>query len=214
MSAREQKLRRWVASLTPEQARDALIEMTEIAIDDEMVHLSNETGIPYWDATGEPVIAEQTEFTHAKAWKQEATVLRAELDTLKAQEPVAWRDPKNSDPGQGCTYDVEKHKKWPHIYTQALYAHPIPSEPNTPTVKAAEAMGSKGGPIVETERLAFEAWMRGHGWLLLAEWTGAEYRSTFEKDGRLDIYAMRTREMWAAWRDRAALTAVQHSNTQ
>lgn len=40
------------------------------------------------------------------------------------QEPVAWRDPKNIDPGQGCTYDKAKHEKWPHIYTQPLYPSP------------------------------------------------------------------------------------------
>jgi len=43
----------------------------------------------------------------------------------QAQEPsggevVAWRDPSNSDPGQGCTYDKAVHEKWPHIYRQPL----------------------------------------------------------------------------------------------
>lgn len=39
-----------------------------------------------------------------------------------ASEPVAWRDPSNSDPGQGCTYDKTKQEQWPHIYKQPLYA--------------------------------------------------------------------------------------------
>ena len=39
-----------------------------------------------------------------------------------ASEPVAWRDPSNSDPGQGCTYDKAKHEQWPHIYKQPRYA--------------------------------------------------------------------------------------------
>jgi len=40
------------------------------------------------------------------------------------QEPVAWRDPTNIDPGQGCTYTKERREKWPHIYRQALYTAP------------------------------------------------------------------------------------------
>jgi hypothetical protein len=39
-------------------------------------------------------------------------------------DPVAWRDPTNTNPGQGCTYKRAVHEKWPHIYTQALYALP------------------------------------------------------------------------------------------
>lgn len=37
-------------------------------------------------------------------------------------EPVAWRDPTNTDPGQGCTYDKAKRNNWPHLYAQPLYA--------------------------------------------------------------------------------------------
>jgi hypothetical protein len=40
------------------------------------------------------------------------------------QQPVAWRDPKNHDPGQGCTYSSNIANKWPHIYSQPLYASP------------------------------------------------------------------------------------------
>lgn len=78
---------------------------------------------------------------------------------------------------------------------------------SVPSVEAAELMGAKGGSAVDAERLAFEAWMRGHCWKLGAKWTGTEYRSAFEKDGMVDMHAMRTRELWAAWRDRAALAA-------
>jgi hypothetical protein len=35
---------------------------------------------------------------------------------------VAWRDPSNVEPGQGCTYDKSVADKWPHIYRQPLYA--------------------------------------------------------------------------------------------
>ena len=62
MSAREQKIRRWAAGLTPEQALDALVEMTETALDGEVIRLSSETDIPYWCTTGEPVVAGQRPF--------------------------------------------------------------------------------------------------------------------------------------------------------
>ena len=39
-------------------------------------------------------------------------------------EPVAWRDPSNAYPGQGCTYKKAIHEKWPYIYSQALYTAP------------------------------------------------------------------------------------------
>ena len=35
-----------------------------------------------------------------------------------------------------------------------------------------DAMGATGGPVVEAERLAFEAWMQGHCWGLAAQWDG------------------------------------------
>lgn len=75
-----------------------------------------------------------------------------------------------------------------------------------PSIEAAYAMGAKGGPVVEAERLAFEAWMRGHCWAICATWNGQGYRSDSEHTGWPDPQAMRVRELWAAWRDRAALT--------
>ena len=80
--------------------------------------------------------------------------------------------------------------------------------PSAPSEEAAAEMGANGGHVVEAERLAFEAWVRGHCWKLGAKWTGTEYRSDFEKGGMVDTHAMRTRELWAAWRDRAALAAA------
>ena len=41
-----------------------------------------------------------------------------------------------------------------------------------PSIEAAHAMGASGSPAVESERLAFEAWMRGHCWALCATWAG------------------------------------------
>lgn len=75
----------------------------------------------------------------------------------------------------------------------------------TPSIEAAYEMGAKGGPVVEAERLAFEAWMRGNCWALCATWDGKTYRSDSEQSGHVYQSAMNKRRMWAAWRDRAAL---------
>ena len=93
---------------------------------------------------------------------------------------------------------------------------PLPDQPSqihgaqqarcAPCVEEAFAMGAKGGPAVEAERMAFEAWMRGHHWALCATWDGKSYRGTAEHGEYVCQHAMRTRQLWAAWRDRAALT--------
>ncbi len=75
-----------------------------------------------------------------------------------------------------------------------------------PSVDAAYAMGEKGGPVVEAERLAFEAWMRGRCWMIGGKWDGTSYRSTSETGRHVCPLALQTRQLWAAWRDRAALT--------
>ena len=76
-----------------------------------------------------------------------------------------------------------------------------------PSHDAAYAMGAKGGPVVEAERTAFESWVHGHCWNLGAEWDGKSYVGVGERPGSSYVcpLAMRTRMMWAAWRDRAAL---------
>lgn len=85
-------------------------------------------------------------------------------------------------------------------------AYQLPTcEQVAPTIEAAHEMGATGGPVVEAERLAFEAWMKGHCWSLGATWRGTQYQSDAEVGGHLDPHAIRTRELWAAWRDRAAL---------
>lgn len=81
-------------------------------------------------------------------------------------------------------------------------------EPMAPSVEDAYVMGAEGGPIVEAERLAFESWMRGHCWALCAAWCGTHYKSHAEEGGDLDPRAMSTRRLWAAWRDRAALSVA------
>lgn len=79
--------------------------------------------------------------------------------------------------------------------------------PPTLTEQQANDMGAKGAPATDAERLLFEAWMRGHCWALCATWDGKCYRSDAEQGGNVDPRAMNTRQLWAAWRDRAALAA-------
>ncbi len=94
-------------------------------------------------------------------------------------------------------------------------AHALPFDCDVidaPSVEDARAMGQQGGPADEAERLAFEAWMEGHCWTIYAKWNGEQYLSRVEKEtkGRyLDHDAITTRMLWAAWRDRAALSKQQ-----
>ena len=82
---------------------------------------------------------------------------------------------------------------------------PLAGQWRAPSTEAAHAMGANGGQTIEAERLAFEAWMRGHCWALCAEWTGSQYLGSSEQAGSFCPHAMMTRKLWAAWRDRAAL---------
>ncbi len=80
-----------------------------------------------------------------------------------------------------------------------------------PSESDAHEMGANGGPAHDGERLAFEAWMRGHCWDLCAEWNGPSYLSAMEAASCGNLVspnAMQTRRMWAAWRDRAALARL------
>ncbi len=78
-----------------------------------------------------------------------------------------------------------------------------------PTPEAAAAMGAQGGPPSEAERLAFEAWMRGHSWPVAGVWDGTTYTGRPDLEPLwLDTAAMQTRMLWAAWRDRAALATL------
>ena len=78
-------------------------------------------------------------------------------------------------------------------------------EPVAITEQQAHDIGAKGAEPTEAERMLFEAWMRGHCWALSATWTDGHYSSDAEQGSNFDPHAMRTRGLWAAWRDRAAL---------
>jgi hypothetical protein len=74
------------------------------------------------------------------------------------------------------------------------------------TEQRAHDMGAKGAEPTEAERLLFEAWMRGHCWKVTGQWNGKTYVHEAEHPGGLLPSAMNTRQLWAAWRDRAALS--------
>jgi len=78
----------------------------------------------------------------------------------------------------------------------------------TEALQRAYDIGAKGAEPTEAERLLFEAWMRGHCWMVEGDWDGETYVHQAEKLTR-QVWpgAMRTRMLWAAWRDRAALVA-------
>lgn len=75
-----------------------------------------------------------------------------------------------------------------------------------PSIEKAYEMGAEGGEVNEDERAAFEAWMRGRCWDLMATWNGITYIGILDSSSDIDPSAMRTRQLWAAWRDRAALS--------
>lgn len=86
----------------------------------------------------------------------------------------------------------------------------IPSEvaPASITIDQAYSMGAKGAEPTEEERKLFEAWMAGHCWEVEGGWDGRTYVHSTEINLRqVHFGAMRTRQLWAAWRDRAALAA-------
>lgn len=60
-------------------------------------------------------------------------------------------------------------------------------------------------PHSDDDRMQFEAWMRGHCWKVSGAWNGHQYVHAVEKDGGLNAQAMLTRQLWAAWRDSAAV---------
>ena len=92
---------------------------------------------------------------------------------------------------------------------RAFLAQPEPEGPtDEDRIKAAFVMGQTGAPSSETERLAFESWMRGHSWLVEGVWDGTTYDDRGpSRVSWVDVGAMQTRMLWAVWRDRAAMGA-------
>lgn len=98
---------------------------------------------------------------------------KAMLEALATQTPTAWRDPKNSDPGQAVTFKKEDHDKWPHIFREPLFAHAqgghfaIPKGWNlVPDLMTAKMINEwVGGPAVSSDSVAVrtsfqEGWKR------------------------------------------------------
>jgi len=82
-------------------------------------------------------------------------------------------------------------------------AHALPFDCDVidaPSVEDARKIVAVGGPTDDAERLAFEAWIVERCWdMQCVRWDGSGYRSPA---------AIIERRMWAAWRDRAALSKL------
>lgn len=81
------------------------------------------------------------------------------------------------------------------------------------SIQAAREMGARGGEPLEDERLLFEAWMSGHCWLVAGVWNGETYEDPSETKAGFNPAVMLTRQLWAVWRDRAALDRAKSNLT-
>lgn len=74
-------------------------------------------------------------------------------------------------------------------------------------LKLAHEIGANRIKVMPTEqeRQRFEQWMAGHCWKVGGTWDGTTYRGAAEHGDYLDPQAMHTRQLFAAWRDCAAL---------
>ena len=89
----------------------------------------------------------------------ERDALAAELKVLLEQEPVAWVNPSYAEPAQGCTYSREDHERWPHIYSQPLYAHPVPARELTDEEILNALDGKVGTQFLTTPVTCKEFWL-------------------------------------------------------
>lgn len=100
----------------------------------------------------------------------------------------------------GCAVQQGTHQP-----AEAL--HQIAEPANADAIKIANDIGANRIKVsaTEDERLRFESWMAGHCWAVGGVWDGATYRGSTENGDYLDPQAMHTRQLFAAWRDCAAL---------
>lgn len=144
----------------------------------------------------------------------------------RCADPECWNDDPQAHPAAEVSDDdlqaIDDAHNWQTLkgrmaaYRAILALRPQFDGAGAPTIEAAREMGAKGGPVVEAERLAFEAWMAGHCWKVSPTWNGQTYDDSEEDKNRglLDPLARTTRMLWAAWRDRAALRPAQQSAQQ
>lgn len=148
-----------------------------------------------------------------EAWQARAMLAASpSAPPLAAQDHVAWDVLYSNDDRLANTVrtqaEADRYAKMAY-YVKPLYytahAAPAPAAQEAITEHAAYQMGATGADPTEFERLLFEAWMRGHCWKVVGEWDGRTYIASGERGGQVDRGAMLTRQLWAAWRDRAAL---------
>jgi hypothetical protein len=61
MACREDRLKEWAKTLSPDTMRELLVELTDFAIDSEYVCFWDDTKIPYWDGNGENIDGSERE---------------------------------------------------------------------------------------------------------------------------------------------------------
>lgn len=129
-------------------------------------------------------------------WKSSLAALRQELEDSARKLEFAKKDiEKGRDMlDVACRERDALQAKWNESFL-------------TPDVDSAHDLGAKGARPTESERLLFEAWMRGHCWAIVGTWNGREYddRPEHREAKVLDPLAMQNRQLFAAWRDSAAL---------
>lgn len=108
------------------------------------------------------------------AAKVENQSLRLELGQLRMcvncgrTKPAS--EPRHDTPdgcdGIACTFDLTPQEAADHW--RGLACRMRDAVKRAPSLESATSMGADGSKPVEDERLAFEAWMRGHCWTVAA----------------------------------------------
>lgn len=139
-------------------------------------------------------------------------VMSCEIKTWQERMVPAMPPYVEADEIQGAMLAEidDLRQKLAAVESQTAIPAQVQQYPACITMEAAYEMGSKGAKPTESERLLFESWMRGHCWAVIGKWDGRTYTETGSvHDGAVG----HTRQLWAVWRDRAALCASP-SNTQ
>lgn len=114
---------------------------------------------------------------------------------------------------------ADRHNQWRELGLDEIvaFAQEVERESarKAPSIEAARKIGEEGGSSNEDERFAFEAWMHGHCWSMCdVWWDGRGYLVPNESRVFIDPTGLRIRQIWAAWRDRAALANMAYLDKQ
>ena len=59
---RREMIKAWAVLLTEDSVKTLLVELVADAMDGEMVSFSDESGVPYWSNTGDPLVEGQVPY--------------------------------------------------------------------------------------------------------------------------------------------------------